>query len=102
MQATFCLSSEQQFHLFYFSRRALEMEQRAIKFSRDLKSLPCERTHANTFVLLKLLFVVLQSRRANEAWLYALIEGLSETKVKISKNVKFAICKAICHCVGIV
>ena len=41
--------------MFYFSRRALEMEQREIKFSRDLKSLPCERIHANAFDLLKLL-----------------------------------------------
>ena len=45
--------------MFYFSR-ALETEERALKFSRDLKSLPCERIHANVFVLLKLLFVVLQ------------------------------------------
>ena len=46
--------------MFYFSRQALEMEQCAIKFSRDLKSLPCERIHANAFILLKLRFVVLQ------------------------------------------
>ena len=47
--------------MFYFSRRALEMEERAIKFSRDLKSLPCERINANTLVLLKLLFVYKKS-----------------------------------------
>ena len=47
--------------MFYFSRRALEMEQRVIKFSRDLKSLPYELiVYGNAFVLLKLLFVVLQ------------------------------------------
>ena len=47
--------------MFYFSRRALKMEERAIKFSRDLKSLPCERINANTLVLLKLLFVYKKS-----------------------------------------
>ena len=31
-----------------------------IKFSHDLKSLPCERIHVNAFVLSNLLFVVLQ------------------------------------------
>ena len=46
--------------MFYLSHRALEMEERAIKFSCDLKSLPCEHIHGNALVLLKLLFVVLQ------------------------------------------
>ena len=46
--------------MFYFSHRALEMEERVIKLSRVLKSLPGERIHANAFVLLKLLIVVLQ------------------------------------------
>ena len=40
-------------------QREADNNTRGIKLSRDLKSLPCERIHANAFVLLKLLFVVL-------------------------------------------